>query len=77
MSLRAEVQGELRQSAGHSLAAAGRDDSFRTAAHVLVAVAAFITGLVLGLAAEQKGAGSRVEWPVPGPAKPRPRSLQP
>jgi hypothetical protein len=53
------------------------DDPLRLAAYTIVAVAAFLTGLLLGSLSVTAPSGSRIEWPSSAPSKPHPRSLQP
>lgn len=54
-----------------------QEDGLRHAAYVAIAVAAFVTGLLLGQLSDQAPGGSRIAWPSPTSLQPHPRSLQP
>jgi hypothetical protein len=56
-----------------SLSLHHQPDGSRLASYVLVALAAFLAGYVLGLIANQPSAGSRADWPAPE----NPRSFSP
>jgi hypothetical protein len=75
MSQWVEGRHEMIDSHGRPAAAPGSDDPLRSAAYWLVAIAAFMTGLLVSQMAERARPASRVEWPAPAPTKPHPRSL--
>jgi hypothetical protein len=52
-------------------------DSIRPLAYLLVAIVAFIVGVIVGSSGEAAGAGSRILWPSSESLKPHPRSIQP
>jgi hypothetical protein len=53
------------------------EDWVRSCALILIAVVAFVTGLMIGQLSETVRNDSRIQWPSPTPVEPRPRALQP
>jgi hypothetical protein len=53
-----------------------KKDSLRIAAYVLIAIIAFVTGMLVGNSRAPAKGGSRIEWPSSESLRPHPRSLQ-
>ncbi len=51
-------------------------DRLRDAAYVVVAITAFVLGLIVGQLGERSPGGSRIPWPSPVSVQAHPRSLQ-
>ena len=57
--------------------APGEKDLFRHLSYVVIAVVAFIAGMLFAGLAQPAQGGSRIAWPPAESIKPHPRSIQP